>query len=177
MFERADQIGGLPRYGIPEFKLEKRRLDRRLKQMRSEGTIFRAGTEVGVDYTVYRLRSRFDAVILAGGAPVPRDLPIADRDLRGIYLAMEYLTWANRVQQGDGAASPIAADGLNVVIIGGETSGRTASAQPFASRRGPRCTSTSAPGHRIVAAHRCPGRPTLRLIQGQLIPASRTEAR
>ena len=76
VFERADRIGGLLRYGIPEFKLEKRRLDRRLIQMRSEGTIFRAGIEVGVDYTVDRLRSRFDAVILAGGAPVPRDLPV-----------------------------------------------------------------------------------------------------
>jgi len=123
VFERADRIGGLLRYGIPEFKLEKRRLDRRLIQMRSEGTIFRAGIEVGVGYTVDRLLSRFDAVILAGGAPVPRDLPVAGRDLRGIHLAMEYLTWANRVQQGDVAVSPIAADGLNVVIIGGGDTG------------------------------------------------------
>jgi threonine dehydrogenase-like Zn-dependent dehydrogenase len=95
VFERADRIGGLLRYGIPDFKLEKPRLDRRLGQMRSEGTIFRAAIEVGVDYTVDRLRSRFDAIILAGGAPVPRDLPVAGRDLRGIHLAMEYLTWAN----------------------------------------------------------------------------------
>ena len=123
VLERADRIGGLLRYGIPEFKLEKRRLDRRLKQMRREGTIFRAGIEVGVDYTVDRLRSRFDAIILASGAPVPRDLPVAGRDLRGIHLAMEYLTWANRVQQGDVAVSPITAEGLDVVIIGGGDTG------------------------------------------------------
>ena len=123
VLERADRIGGLLRYGIPEFKLEKRRLDRRLFQMRREGTIFRAGIEVGVDYTVDRLRSRFDAVVLASGAPVPRDLPVAGRDLRGIHLATEYLTWANRVQQGDVAVSPITAEGLDVVIIGGGDTG------------------------------------------------------
>src|SRR4051794_10942611 len=123
VLERADRIGGLLRYGIPEFKMEKRVLDRRLKQMRREGTIFRAGIEVGVDYTVDRLRSRFDAIILASGAPVPRDLPVAGRDLRGIHLAMEYLTWANRVQQGDVAVSPITAEGLDVVIIGGGDTG------------------------------------------------------
>jgi glutamate synthase (NADPH/NADH) small chain len=123
VFERADRIGGLLRYGIPEFKLEKRRLDRRLIQMRSEGTIFRARIEVGVDYTVDRLWSRFDAVVLASGAPVPRDLPVVGRDLRGIHLAMEYLTWANRVQQGDITVSPITAEGLDVVIIGGGDTG------------------------------------------------------
>jgi glutamate synthase (NADPH/NADH) small chain len=123
VFERADRIGGLLRYGIPDFKLEKRRLDRRLDQMRSEGTIFRAGIEVGVDYPVDRLRARFDAVILAGGATVPRDLPVAGRNLRGIHLAMEYLTWANRVQQGDVAVSPLTAEGRDVVIIGGGDTG------------------------------------------------------
>ena len=123
MFERADRIGGLLRYGIPEFKLEKRRLDRRLMQMRSEGTIFRAGIEVGEEYTVDRLRSRFDAVILACGAPVARDLPVAGRDLRGVHLAMDYLTWANRVQQRDVPVSPITAEGLDVVIIGGGDTG------------------------------------------------------
>jgi glutamate synthase (NADPH) small chain len=94
-------------------------MDRRLDQMRREGTLFRAATEVGVDYTVDRLRSRFDAVLLAGGAAAPRELPVAGRDLRGVHLVMEYLTWANRVQQGEVAASPITADGHDVVIIGG----------------------------------------------------------
>jgi glutamate synthase (NADPH) small chain len=123
VFERADRIGGLLRYGIPEFKLEKRRLDRRLVQMHREGTIFRAGIEVGVDYTVDRLRSRFDAVVLASGATVARDLPVAGRDLHGVHLAMEYLTWANRVRQGDVAVSPITAEGVDVVIIGGGDTG------------------------------------------------------
>jgi glutamate synthase (NADPH) small chain len=123
VFERADRIGGLLRYGIPEFKLEKRRLDQRLDQMRREGTVFRAGTEVGVDYTADRLRSRFDAVVLAGGATVPRDLPVSGRDLHGVHLAMDYLTWANRVQQGDVAVSPVTAEGRDVVIIGGGDTG------------------------------------------------------
>ena len=79
--------------------------------MRREGAFFRAATEVGVDYTVDRLRSRFDAVLLAGGAAAPRELPVAGRDLRGVHLVMEYLTWANRVQQGEVAAAPITADG------------------------------------------------------------------
>ena len=91
VFERADRIGGLLRYGIPEFKMEKRHLDRRLDQMRAEGTEFRTGVDVGVDVTADELRAEFDAIVLAGGATVRRDLPIPGRELDGIHQAMEYL--------------------------------------------------------------------------------------
>ena len=123
VFERADRIGGLLRYGIPEFKMEKRHLDRRLAQMAAEGTEFRAGTDVGTDVTAEELRSAFDAVVLACGATAWRDLPIPGRDLRGVYQAMEYLPLANRVQQGDLESSPITAAGKRVVIIGGGDTG------------------------------------------------------
>ena len=101
VFERADRIGGLLRYGIPEFKMEKSRLDRRLAQMEAEGTEFRPGVNVGADVTVEQLQREFDAVVLAGGATAARDLPVPGRELDGIHQAMEYLPWANRVQQGD----------------------------------------------------------------------------
>ncbi|MCY4175677.1 MAG: glutamate synthase subunit beta [Acidimicrobiaceae bacterium] len=123
VFERADRIGGLLRYGIPEFKMEKRHLDRRLEQMRAEGTEFRAGVDVGSDVTADELRAGFDAVVLACGATAWRDLPIPGRDLRGVHQAMEYLPLANRVQQGDLDVSPISAAGRNVVIIGGGDTG------------------------------------------------------
>src|SRR4029077_6629132 len=100
-FERDDRIGGLLRYGIPEFKMEKRVLDRRLDQMRGEGTEFRPGVNVGVDITAEQLRADFDAVVLAGGATAWRDLPVPGRELDGIHQAMEFLPWANRVQNGD----------------------------------------------------------------------------
>ncbi len=124
VFERDDRIGGLLRYGIPEFKMEKRHIDRRLEQMRAEGTEFRTGVNVGVDITAHQLRAEFDAVVLAGGATVRRDLPIPGRELNGIHQAMEYLPWANRVQEGDPVADehglpPITAKGKNVIIIGG----------------------------------------------------------
>jgi len=123
VFERADRIGGLLRYGIPEFKMEKRHLDRRIAQMRAEGTEFRAGVNVGVDVTAEQLRADFHAVVLAGGATQARDLPIPGRELRGIYQAMEYLPPSNRVQQGDLSESPISAAGKRVVIIGGGDTG------------------------------------------------------
>ncbi|SHG49816.1 glutamate synthase (NADH) small subunit [Jatrophihabitans endophyticus] len=123
VFERDDRIGGLLRYGIPEFKMEKRHIDRRLEQMKAEGTTFRAGVDVGVDVTVEQLRADFDAVVLAGGATVARDLPIEGREFAGIHQAMEYLPWANRVQQGDLEQSPIDAKGKRVVIIGGGDTG------------------------------------------------------
>jgi glutamate synthase (NADPH/NADH) small chain len=123
VYERADRIGGLLRYGIPEFKMAKHRLDRRLEQMTAEGTEFRAGVDVGVDLTVEDLRAQFDAVVLAGGATAWRDLPVPGRDLSGIYQAMEYLPPANRVQQGDLEQSPIDAHGKHVVIIGGGDTG------------------------------------------------------
>ncbi len=123
VYERADRIGGLLRYGIPEFKMEKRHLDRRLAQMEAEGTTFVTGVDVGVDLPVSELRDAFDAIVLAMGATVPRDLPVPGRELDGIYAAMDYLTPANRVQQGDFADSPIHAAGKHVVIIGGGDTG------------------------------------------------------
>ena len=123
VFERADRIGGLLRYGIPEFKMEKARLDRRLAQMRDEGTIFKASVDVGTDITAEQLRSEFDAVVLAGGATAWRDLPAAGRETEGVYQAMEYLPWANHVQQGDIDAPPISAKDKHVVIIGGGDTG------------------------------------------------------
>ncbi len=123
VFERADRIGGLLRYGIPEFKMEKRHLDRRLNQMEAEGVKFRPGVEIGIDLTGEDLRQRYDAVVLAVGATVWRDLPVSGRDLTGIYQAMEYLPLANRVQEGDLDASPIDVAGKHVVIIGGGDTG------------------------------------------------------
>jgi len=123
VFERADRIGGLLRYGIPEFKMEKRHLDRRLAQMEAEGTEFRTNTNVGVDISVDDLRADFDAVVLAGGATQWRDLPIPGREAVGVYQAMEYLPGANRVQEGDLDAAPISAEGKDVVIIGGGDTG------------------------------------------------------
>ena len=123
VFERADRIGGLLRYGIPEFKMEKRHIDRRLAQMEAEGTEFRPEVEVGTDVTAEQLQADFDAVVLACGATAWRDLPIAGRELRGVHQAMEYLPLANRVQEGDLESSPISAEGKRVVIIGGGDTG------------------------------------------------------
>ena len=123
VFERADRIGGLMRYGIPEFKMEKRHLDRRLAQMEAEGTEFRTNTTVGVDLPVDQLRADFDAVVLACGATQWRDLPIPGRELDGILQAMEYLPNSNRVQEGDLDATPVDAAGMDVVIIGGGDTG------------------------------------------------------
>jgi glutamate synthase (NADPH/NADH) small chain len=122
VFERADRIGGLLRYGIPEFKLEKRHVDRRLEQMRAEGTEFRTSANVGVDVPVAELQS-FDATVLAGGATAARDLPIPGREFAGIHQAMEYLPIGNRVQEGDLAEPTITAAGKRVVIIGGGDTG------------------------------------------------------
>ncbi len=123
VLERADRVGGLLRYGIPEFKMEKAVLDRRLEQMRAEGTVFRTGVDVGVDVTVEQLREEYDAVLLAGGSTLGRDLPAPGRELPGIHLAMEYLVPANRVQEGDLQAPPISAQDKDVVIIGGGDTG------------------------------------------------------
>ncbi len=106
VFERADRIGGLLRYGIPEFKMEKRHLDRRLAQMRAEGTQFKVNTNIGVDITADELRADFDAIVLAGGATAARGLPIPGADLDGVHQAMAYLPLANQVQQGDLDAEP-----------------------------------------------------------------------
>ncbi|PXY27000.1 glutamate synthase subunit beta [Prauserella muralis] len=123
VFERADAIGGLLRYGIPEFKMEKHRLDRRLEQMRAEGTEFRAGVNVGVDVTAEQLLADYDAVVLAGGATAWRDLPAPGRDVEGVYQAMQYLPYANRVASGKLDSPPIDANGKDVVVIGGGDTG------------------------------------------------------
>jgi len=123
VYERADRIGGLMRYGIPEFKMEKKFLDRRLEQMEAEGVRFRAGVEIGIDITGQDLRRRYDAVVLAIGATKWRDLDVPGRELRGIYQAMEILPLANRVQEGDLDSSPLDVAGKHVVIIGGGDTG------------------------------------------------------
>jgi glutamate synthase (NADPH/NADH) small chain len=127
LYERADRIGGLLRYGIPEFKMEKALLDRRLDQMRAEGTRFVTGVEVGGggenDLSAEQLREEYDAVVLAGGATVGRDLPAPGRELAGIHLAMEYLPYGNLQALGELDDPPINAKGKHVVIIGGGDTG------------------------------------------------------
>ncbi|MGK5557111.1 glutamate synthase subunit beta [Actinomadura kijaniata] len=123
VYERDDRVGGLLRYGIPEFKMEKRHLDRRIAQMRAEGTDFKVNVNVGVDITAAELLEQHDAVVLAGGATVRRDLPIPGRELNGVHQAMEYLPLANKVQEGDYAEPPISAEGKHVVVIGGGDTG------------------------------------------------------
>jgi len=124
VYERADRIGGLLRYGIPEFKMEKSIVDRRLAQMEAEGTRFRAGVNVGVDITGDQLRSKYDAVVLAVGSTNWRDIHVPGRELKGIYQAMEYLPWGNKqgLNELDGAPA-INATGKHVVILGGGDTG------------------------------------------------------
>jgi glutamate synthase (NADPH/NADH) small chain len=125
VFEKSDRIGGLLRYGIPEFKMEKRVLDRRLDLLAAEGVVFRTGINAGVDLPVGELRRSFDAVLLAGGAGRPRDLAVPGRELAGVHFAMDYLTQQNRRCQGDTVADAeaISAAGQHVVIIGGGDTG------------------------------------------------------
>jgi len=125
LFERSDRIGGLLRYGIPEFKLEKRILDRRLALMRQEGVTFRPGVDVGTDITAATLRREFDAVVICTGAGWARDLKVPGRELAGIHFAVDYLTQQNRACEGDapGPAPHISAEGRRVVIIGGGDTG------------------------------------------------------
>jgi glutamate synthase (NADPH/NADH) small chain len=123
VFEKADRIGGLLRYGIPDFKLEKRILDRRLEQMAREGVVFKTRKHVGRNLPVEELRREFDALLLAGGAESPRDLYVPGRQLKGIHFAMEYLPQQNRRLAGDAVAGQILATGKRVVIIGGGDTG------------------------------------------------------
>src|SRR6476620_5623067 len=123
VYERADKIGGLLRYGIPEFKMEEKVLDRRLDQMRREGTVFRAGVNVGESLTGDQLIDRYDAVVLAIGATAARDLPVPGRELGGIHQAMEFLPQSNRASLGQEVEGQIRADGKHVVIIGGGDTG------------------------------------------------------
>ncbi|MBC9712019.1 glutamate synthase subunit beta [Streptomyces sp. TRM66268-LWL] len=123
VYERDDRIGGLLRYGIPEFKMEKVHLERRLGQMKAEGTRFRTSVTVGRDLTAADLRNRYDAVLLATGATAWRELPLPGRELDGIHQAMEYLPLANKVCEGDLPANPLSAKDRHVVIIGGGDTG------------------------------------------------------
>ncbi|MBO7941355.1 glutamate synthase subunit beta [Streptomyces sp. S9] len=123
VYERDDRIGGLMRYGIPAFKMEKRHLERRIEQMLAEGTRFRTSTAVGRDIGAAELRTRHDAVVIATGATAWRELPVPGRELAGIQQAMEYLPLANRVCEGDLEVSPMSAAGRHVVIVGGGDTG------------------------------------------------------
>jgi len=123
VLERADRIGGLLRYGIPEFKMEKHHLERRLAQMEAEGTEFRTNAGVGDNIDVEVLLASVDAIVLACGATAWRDLPVPGRDLAGVHQAMEFLPGANRVQEGDLSEAPISAAGKHAVIIGGGDTG------------------------------------------------------
>ena len=123
VYERDDKIGGLLRYGIPDFKMEKHHIDRRIAQMEAEGTRFRPGVNIGVDISWEDLRARYDAVIVATGATKPRDLPVAGRELNGIHFAMDYLVQANRAVAGESVANQIDAKGKHVVILGGGDTG------------------------------------------------------
>jgi glutamate synthase (NADPH/NADH) small chain len=123
VYERAEKIGGLLRYGIPEFKMEKHILDRRLSQMEKEGTRFRPGVNVGVEITGADLRKKYDAIVLAVGATQWRDLPIKGRENKGIYQAMEFLPWGNKQALGEVETPLINVAGKHVVILGGGDTG------------------------------------------------------
>jgi glutamate synthase (NADPH) small chain len=123
VFERADKPGGLLRYGIPEFKMEKSVLDRRLAQMEAEGTRFRNGVDVGGEVTGKQLRDRYDAVVLAIGATVPRDLPVPGRELAGVMQAMDFLPPSNRASLGEEVENQVVATGKDVIVIGGGDTG------------------------------------------------------
>ena len=123
VYERDDRIGGLLRYGIPDFKMEKHHIDRRVFQMEAEGTRFRTGVNVGVDISWEELRKRYDAVLIATGAMLPRDIQVPGRELNGVHFAMDYLTQANKVVAGDRISGQISAEGKHVVILGGGDTG------------------------------------------------------
>ncbi|HEY6049939.1 MAG TPA: glutamate synthase subunit beta [Thermoanaerobaculia bacterium] len=123
LFERADRIGGLLRYGIPDFKMEKWHIDRRMEQMAAEGVTFRTSVNVGVDVRGEELRRAFDAVVLSCGATKPRDLPVPGRELGGIHFAMEFLPQQNKVGAGDRVEGQLLATGKRVVILGGGDTG------------------------------------------------------
>jgi len=123
VYERASAPGGLLRFGIPEFKMEKIQVERRIQQMKEEGTVFRSGVNVGVDVTGTQLKQRYDAVVIATGATAARDLPVPGREFGGIHQAMEYLPQANKVALGETVENQIVATGKDVVIIGGGDTG------------------------------------------------------
>ena len=123
VYEKSDRIGGLLRYGIPDFKMEKYHIDRRMKQMIAEGVVFKTNVHVGVDITAEEIKNKFDAVVLACGSESPRDLPIPGRDLKGVYFAMQYLTQQNKINAGDSIQEQILATNKDVIVIGGGDTG------------------------------------------------------
>jgi glutamate synthase (NADPH/NADH) small chain len=123
VFEKNDRIGGLLRYGIPDFKFEKSHIDRRIEQMRAEGVEFRVNQQVGEQVPAQQLKDGFDAVVLSGGAEQARDLPVPGRDLPGVHFAMEFLPQQNKVVAGDVLSQQILATGKHVVVIGGGDTG------------------------------------------------------
>jgi glutamate synthase (NADPH/NADH) small chain len=123
LFEKNDRIGGLLRYGIPDFKMEKHHIDRRMAQMQAEGVTFRTGVNVGVTVKVEKILADFDAVVLSGGSEKPRDLPVPGRELGGIHFAMEFLPQQNKVVAGDKVTGQLLATGKHVVVIGGGDTG------------------------------------------------------
>ena len=123
VFEKNDRIGGLLRYGIPDFKFEKSHIDRRINQMRAEGVEFRVNQNIGVHISAQQLKDEFDAVVLTGGAEQPRDLPVPGRELQGVHFAMEFLPQQNKIVAGDTLPDQIKATGKHVVVIGGGDTG------------------------------------------------------
>lgn len=156
VFEKDDRIGGLLRYGIPDFKMEKHHIDRRVAQMEAEGTRFRIGVNIGLDITWTELRSRFDAVLVATGAPEPRDLKIPGRQLEGVEFAMHYLHQSNQVAAGDQVSNQISAAGKHVVILGGGDTG--ADCLGTATRQGALSVTTLAIGNQ-PSTERQPNQP------------------
>ncbi|CAB4616285.1 MAG: glutamate synthase small subunit [Actinobacteria bacterium] len=156
VFERDSKIGGLLRYGIPDFKMEKRFIDRRIEQMEAEGTRFRTGQNIGTDITWEELRARYDAVLIATGASIPRDLEIPGRTLDGVHFAMPYLTQGNKSVDGEEIVDQISAKGKHVVILGGGDTG--ADCLGTATRQGALSVTTLAIGKQ-PSSERSPGQP------------------
>ncbi len=156
VFERDSKIGGLLRYGIPDFKMEKRFIDRRIEQMEAEGTRFRTGQNIGTDITWEELRARYDAVLIATGASIPRDLEIPGRTLDGVHFAMPYLTQGNKSVEGEAVVDQISAKGKHVVILGGGDTG--ADCLGTATRQGALSVTTLAIGKQ-PSSERSPGQP------------------
>ncbi|MBI3146920.1 MAG: glutamate synthase subunit beta [Betaproteobacteria bacterium] len=123
VFEKSDRIGGLMRYGIPDFKLEKHHIDRRVEQMEAEGVVFRSNQHIGGNVPASRIAAEYDAVVLAGGSELPRDLPLPGRELSGVHFAMDFLRQQNKVVAGDILSDGIRATGKHVVVIGGGDTG------------------------------------------------------
>jgi glutamate synthase (NADPH/NADH) small chain len=146
VFEKDDRVGGLLRYGIPDFKMEKQHIDRRIAQLEAEGVRFRVGVEIGKDISWVDVRRRYDAVLIATGASIPRDLQVPGRDLEGVHFAMEYLTQANRAVAGLGVDNQVTAAGKRVVILGGGDTG--ADCLGTATRQGATSVTTLAIGQR-----------------------------